>query len=266
MLPEIQRLVELQAADLRLAELRGRLNALPEQLAAIEKRVAGARQQIAAAKDALTTSLKDRKKYEIDVDTWKEKARKYRAQSFEVKTNEAYKALQHEIEHSEKQMAQAEDLLLERMVAGEEYERQVKAAERALAEIERAAETERQKLSAEQSALRQDAEARESERQQIVPAIPENLLRNYENIARRRHGHGVALAEARDGACALCGMLITPHVVQELRRADCADLFQCETCTRILYYVERPPAAAAAPAAPSADVPPRAAEAPAGED
>src|SRR3990172_8099664 len=262
MFQKTQRLVELQAADLRLAELRGRLNALPQHWAAVEKRVAGARQQIAAAKDALTTSLKDRKKYEIDVDTWKEKARKYRAQSFEVKTNEAYKALQHEIEHSEKQMAQAEDLLLERMVAGEEYERQVKAAERALAEVERAAETERQKLSAEQSALRQDAEARESERQQIVPAIPETLLRSYENIARRRHG--VALAEARDGACALCGMLITPHVVQELRRADCADLFQCETCTRILYYVERPPAAAAAPAAPSADVPPRAAEAPAG--
>jgi len=264
MLPEIQRLVELQAADLRLTELRGRLNALPVQLAAIEKRVAGARQQIAAAKDALTTSLKDRKRYEIDVDTWNEKARKYRAQSFEVKTNEAYKALQHEIEHAEKEMSQAEDRLLERMVAGEEYERQLKAAESALAEVERAAETERQKLSAEQSALRQDAEARESERQQIVPAIPETLLRSYENIARRRHG--VALAEARDGACALCGMLITPHVVQELRRADCADLFQCETCTRILYYVERPPAAAAAPAAPSADVPPRAAEAPAGED
>jgi len=261
MLPDIQRLVELQAADLRLAELRGRLNALPEQLAAVEKRVTDARQQIATAKDALTTSLKDRKKYEIDVDTWKEKARKYRAQSFEVKTNEAYKALQHEIEHSEKQMAEAEDRLLERMVAGEEYERQVKAAERALAEVERAADAERQKLNAEQTALRHDVEGRESERQQIVPAVPETLLHSYEAIARRRHG--VALAEVRGESCALCGMLITPHVVQELRRADCTELFQCETCTRILYYVERPAAAAAAPA--SADVPPRAAEAPAGE-
>ena len=99
MLPDIQRLIELQAVDLRLAELRARLNALPEQLAAVEKRVAAARQQIAAAKEALTTSLKDRKKYEIDVDTWKEKARKYRQQGSEVKTNEAYRALQHEIDH-----------------------------------------------------------------------------------------------------------------------------------------------------------------------
>ena len=145
MLPEIQRLVELQAVDLRLAEVRSRLNALPEQLAAIEKRVAAARQQIAAAKDDLTTSIKDRKKYEIDVDTWKEKARKYRQQGSEVKTNEAYKALQHEIEHAEKESAQAEDRLIERMVAGEDFERQVKAAEHVLAEIDHAAQADRQK-------------------------------------------------------------------------------------------------------------------------
>jgi predicted nucleic acid-binding Zn-ribbon protein len=263
MLPEIQRLVELQAADLRLAELRAKLGALPQQLAAIEKRVADARQQISSAKDALTASLKARKTYEMDVDSWREKARKYREQSFEVKTNEAYKALQHEIEHAEKEMAQAEDRLLERMVAGEEFERQLKAAERALAEVERTAEAERQKLNAEQSDLRRDVEGREAERQQIVPAVPETLLRSYENIARRRHG--VALAEVRDGSCAMCGMLITPHVVQELRRADCTELFQCETCTRILYYIERPAAAAAAPAAVPGDVPPQAAEAPADE-
>ena len=244
MLPDIQRLIDLQAVDLRLAELRGRLNALPEQLAAVEKRVAAGRQQIAAAKEALTTSLKDRKKYEIDVDTWKEKARKYRQQGSEVKTNEAYKALQHEIEHAEKEAAQAEDRLLERMVSGEEFDRQVKAAERAFVEIERATESDRQTLGAEQASLRADAAEREAERKTLVAAVPENLLFNYEGIARRRHG--VALAEIRSESCGMCGMLITPHVVQELRRPDNTALFHCETCTRILYYIERAPAAAAA--------------------
>jgi predicted nucleic acid-binding Zn-ribbon protein len=73
---DIQRLIALQALDLHLAELHTRLKALPEQLAAVEKQIAAGRQQLAAAKEALTASLKDRKKYEIDVDTWKEKARK----------------------------------------------------------------------------------------------------------------------------------------------------------------------------------------------
>ena len=255
MLPDIQRLAELQAVDLRLADLRARLNALPGQAADIEKRVAAGKQQVAAAKEALTGSLKDRKKYEIDVESWKEKARKYRQQGSEVKTNEAYRALQHEIEHAEKETAQAEDRLLERMVAGEEFERQVKAAERAFVEAERAAEIERQKLAAEQAALRSDAAEREAERKVLVATIPEDLLRTYEGIARRRNG--LALAEVRGDSCGMCGMLVRPHVVQELRRAESSELFQCETCTRILYYVERAPAAAAAA--------PKAAEAPASD-
>jgi predicted nucleic acid-binding Zn-ribbon protein len=237
---QTQRLVHLQALDTRLAELRSRLQAIPAQLAAADARIGAARQQIASAKEALTTSLKDRKKYEIDVDSWKEKARKYRDQSFEVKTNEAYKALQNEIQHAETQVAQAEDRLLERMVAGEEYERQVKAAERSVIAVESEAQTERQKIQTEQASLQQELQTKEAERREIALTIPENLLGTYEKVAARRHGIG--LAEVRDQTCTLCGVRIRPHVFQELGRSESGEIFQCESCTRILYYVE-PPAA-----------------------
>jgi predicted nucleic acid-binding Zn-ribbon protein len=238
---QIQRLVHLQVLDVRLAELRNRLHAIPAQLAAADARVSNTRQQIAAAKEALTASLKDRKKYEMDVDSWKEKARKYRDQSFEVKTNEAYKALQHEIQHAENQVAQAEDRLLERMVAGEEYERQVKAAERSVNVVESEAQAERQKIQAEQGSLQQELQAKEAERREIASEIPEDLLHTYETIASRRHGIGVA--EVRDEACSLCGVRVLPHVFQELRSSDFHEISQCESCTRILYYVEPPVAA-----------------------
>ena len=247
--PQIQRLVNLQVLDARLAELRNRLQAIPAQIAALDTRVSAARQQIAAAKEALTTSLKDRKKYEMDVDSWKEKARKYRDQSFEVKTNEAYKALQHEIQHAETQVAQAEDRLLERMVAGEEYERQVKAAERSVTAVESEAQAERQKIQSEQASLQQELQAKEGERQEIASEVPADLLTTYERIASRRHGIG--LAEVRDESCRVCGMRIPPHVFEELRRGGAAEIFQCESCNRILYYVE-PPAGAPPEAEPKA--------------
>ena len=239
--PQIQRLVQLQALDLRSAELRNRLQGIPAQIAALEARVNAARQQIAAAKEALTASLKDRKKYEMDVDSWKEKARKYRDQSFEVKTNEAYKALQHEIQHAETQVAQAEDRLLERMVAGEEYERQVKAAERSVVTVETEAQAERQKIQAEQDSLQKELQAKEAERSEILPGISEQLRETYERVAGRRHGIG--LAEVRDESCRVCGMRIPPHVYQQLRENASQETFQCESCNRILYYVE-PPAGA----------------------
>jgi len=237
---QIQRLVHLQALDLRLAELRKGLEAIPAQIAAVDARTGEARHQIASAKEALTTSLKDRKKYEMDVDSWKERARKYRDQSFEVKTNEAYKALQHEIQHAEGELAQAEDRLLERMVAGEEYERQVKAAERSVTAVESEAQKERQKIESEQASLRTELAAKEAQRRGIASEIPAQLLETYERVAVRRHGIG--LSQVRDEACSACGVRIRPHVFQELRRGDFHEIEQCETCSRILYYLE-PPAA-----------------------
>jgi hypothetical protein len=35
-------------------------------------------------------------------------------------------------------------------------------------------------------------------------------------------------------------MRIPPHVFQELRRSDLHEIYQCESCARILYYVEPP--------------------------
>ena len=240
MLPKIQRLVELQTTDARLAELRSRLAAFPQRLAEIDGRLQAARQRVTAAKEALTKSLKDRKTFEMDVESWKEKTRKYKEQSFAVKTNEAYKALQNEAQHAEKEVSQAEDRLLERMVSGEEFDRQVKAAERELSSIEREVAAEKQKVEAERAELQKDLEAKTTERQNEITSIPEDLFAEYERIAR--HRHGIGLAAVRDEACSQCGVRIRPHVFQKLRR-DEDEIFECETCTRILYYVEPPPSA-----------------------
>jgi uncharacterized protein len=252
MRPEIKSLVELQSVDIRLAELRASLEALPKQLAETEKQLIDARQNLASAKEALKASTKDRKTFEMDVEAWKEKARKYRDQSLAVKTNDAYKALQHEIQYAETEVAQAEDRLLERMVAGEDFDRQIKAAEQAIVGVERMALASRQEIKAKQTALQQELAAKQAERQQKIAAVPEELYKVYERVAGRRNHIGVA--PVREEACTLCGVRIRPHVFQELRREDCTDIFQCETCTRILYYVEPEPAAAAGGPAESANV------------
>lgn len=240
--PSIRHLIELQNIDLRLNELGALLAGFPKRLAEVDARVEGVRKQLAAAREALTTSLKDRRKYEIDVEQWKEKVRKYKDQSYEVKTNEAYKALQHEIQSAEAEIAKAEDRLLERMVAGEEYERQAKAAERNLKEVEAAAQADRQRIQAEQAAAQGEFERDTTERQQAMAAIPEDLLDLYQRIARRHNG--VALAEVRDETCTMCRVRIRPHVYQELRREGSQEIFHCESCTRILYCSEQPVAQA----------------------
>src|SRR5579863_8882175 len=254
--PHLKSLIELQAVDFRLIGIRERLSRFPKRLAEVEGRVTAARQKVTAAKEALLTGQKERKTYEMDVEQWKERAKKYRGQSGEVKTNEAYKALLHEIQNAEDEVAKAEDRLLERMVSGEEYDRQVKAAEAALRGIEASASKERQAIHAEYNATQKELAAAEAVRAAAIATVPEELVDHYERIAKR-HG-GIALAEIRGEGCGQCGVHIRPHVIQQLQRDSNEGFFHCETCTRILYYADHSaaPGPTAASAVASAGDPP----------
>ncbi len=241
----LQNLIELQNVDLQLLDVRGRLAKFPQKLAEVETRVAAAKADLDASKAAQLATIKDRKKYELDVEQWRDRVRKYRDQTSQVKTNEAYRALQHEVELAEQEISKAEDRLLEQMVAGEEYDRRIKASEKKLKEVEDVARAERSKIESEKAAAEKELAQFSAERQTALAGIPENLLDHYERIVKKHNG--VALAEVRDEKCGACGMIIRPHVIQEMRRSDSDKLFHCETCTRILYYVE--PSISSAPSA-----------------
>ena len=63
---------------------------------------------------------------------------------------------------------------------------------------------------------------------------------------RVAHGRrGIALAEAKGGLCTVCHVRMRPQTFNEVRRND--GIHQCESCTRILYYVQPPAAAAPQP-------------------
>src|SRR5271155_3765299 len=144
----IPRLVELQRVDHQVAALRTELDTFPRRIQEADAQLASAKAAVASAKEAQTHDLTERKKIEFDVQQWKDRAKKYRDQSGAVKTNEAYKALQHEIANAESEMANAEDRQLTAMVAGEEAERRVRKAEADLRESEQAVNAERKHIQA----------------------------------------------------------------------------------------------------------------------
>ena len=237
--------MQLQEVDTRLNAVRARVATFPQRLAEVNARLAAGKAQLEKGKESHSTALKDRKKHELDVEQWKEKARKYRDQAYQVKTNEAFKALQHEAEMAEAEIAKSEDRLLEQMVSSEQYDRQVKSAEKSFKLVEDEVNAQRARIEGEKAEAEKELAGFEAERAKAVAVIPEDLVDHYQRIAKK-HG-GVAVAAIRGEACGACGAHIRPHVFQELSREDNPELYHCELCTRILYYIE-PPAAAEATA------------------
>jgi len=234
--PAIPQLLELQRLDQVIASSRADLDSLPKQLREAEAKLNGARTAVTTAKEGNTQALTLRKKLELDVEEWKSRAKKYREQSSSVKTNEAYKALQHEIANAEGEASKAEDQVLEQMMALEDVERRVKHAEADLREAEAAINAEKKQMQAQYGEKKKHMEAAMAERAEIAKKVPEELLELYTRVEKKHPGS--AMAEARDEQCRACGVRVLPHVLQLLKSEADEEVFRCETCGRILYSLE----------------------------
>jgi predicted nucleic acid-binding Zn-ribbon protein len=234
--PAIPQLLELQRLDQIIASSRAELDALPKQLREADAKLNGARSAVTTAKEALTQALAHRKKLELDVEQWKIRAKKYREQSSSVKTNEAYKALQHEIANAEAEASKVEDAVLEQMMALEDVERRVKHVEADLRESDQAIAAEKKQMQVQYGEKKKRMEAAAAERAEIAKKVPEELLTLYARVDKRHPGS--AMAEAKDEQCRACGVRVLPHVLQMLKTETDEEVFRCETCGRILYTLE----------------------------
>jgi uncharacterized protein len=234
--PAIPHLIELQAVDHRIAAVRAELETFPKRVMEADAKLNGARTALAAAKEAHSSKLKERKKFELDAQQWKERAAKYRDQSSAVKTNEAYRALQHEIATAEGEVAKAEDAQLEAMMAIEEAEGQVRHAEADLKEFEKLVAGDLHKIQALNTEKKKELNAALAEREKVIATVPQDLRELYDRVAKRHHG--TAMARVRDEQCGGCGMRILPHIIQELRLESNEEIYRCETCGLILYTLD----------------------------
>jgi uncharacterized protein len=239
--PAIPHLIELQQVDHNIGALRAEIESYPKRIQEADSKLSGARAAVAAAKEAHTNALKERKKFELDVDQWKDRARKYRDQSGAVKTNEAYKALLHEIANAEAEVAKAEDRQLDVMMSGEEFERRVRHAEADLKEAETSVAADRKEIHARYDEKQKLLKVALAERERIAVPVPKDLLELYERIAKRHNG--TAMAQVRDDQCRGCGMRVLPHIIQELRQETNEEIYRCEMCGLILYTLDPIPVA-----------------------
>src|SRR5216683_8304713 len=157
MLPDVDNLLLLQEADREIRRLNDEVAALPKRVAAIEAKLAGTKAILESAKAAIKADDAAHRKFEIAIQDLHQKISKYRDQSLDVKTNEQYRALLHEIQFAEKDIRLNEDRILEVMVNVEARDKEVKAAEAELkaetAEIEKEKEDARKVTAEDQKKL-----------------------------------------------------------------------------------------------------------------
>jgi predicted nucleic acid-binding Zn-ribbon protein len=231
MLPEIENLLRLQDADKEIRRLQDEVAELPKRVAAIERKLASTKLELEKAQTAVKADEAARRKHEITISDLRGKISKYRDQSLDVKTNEQYKALLHEIQFAEKEIAATEDKILELMVNAEARDKQVKAAQ---AELKaEAAEIEKEKEDARKRTAEDEQQLSEwhAKRDQMRANVGEDLLRHYERVSKFR---GSGISEVRDHKCMACQVMLRPQTYNEVRTGQ--QTVVCDSCQRVLYF------------------------------
>ena len=232
MTEEIEQVTRLQSLDLRIAELEREIATLPKHITQIEKVLDSHLRRLEADRAALAGNQKERKRLEDDGKEEGQKISKLKDQMLGAKTNEQYRAFQHEINFCEEAIRKAEDRILDLMAEAEPLDLNVKKAEAALREEKQQVEAETVRARERTTVDQKQLEQLRAERKGLVASLKPQTHSAYERI--RKKWHGVAVAEASEGRCSACHMVLRPQFFQDLRHST--QVMFCESCGRILYY------------------------------
>ena len=229
MLQGVQALLELSRVDVHIAELEDEKSGLPAARAALLQEREKGLAAVEAAQAAVIAAEQEQRRYEAAVADREALVKKLEGQQFQIKTNDAYKVLLHEIDQARAGISDAETKILEAM---EQIESARPALERARATAkgteDRAAQQE-QVFADREKSLDQTLGNLRRDRAALAGGVEPPLLARYDRIAGRRRP---AVAIADKGRCMGCHVGLPPQLLLEMRRG--VGLHTCSNCQRIL--------------------------------
>jgi predicted nucleic acid-binding Zn-ribbon protein len=238
MLPDLERLIQLQRLETTIADAKVAIAQHPQKLAALDTRLAEAKAAVESVKEQQKTNHDRRRELEKDVALYQGRLTKFKDQLMAVKTNREYQAMQHEIATAQGDLGSVEEKVLERMLEADDLTAAAKRAEATLAAQSREIELEKkalnQELTSTETALKESTEARAT----LVKALEPRLVALFEQVAKVRKGVAVCSA-TRDGLCSVCHVRVRPSLFQQIRHND--SIVQCDSCQRVLYWIPPPP-------------------------
>src|SRR5437762_10470748 len=125
---DLKQLIRLQTIDLAIQQLRTRIDKFPGISKALDEKLRSAQAALESIKERAKSNQGNRKKLESEISSIESKISKYRDQMMAVKTNDEYRALQHEIEHAQNAIRKIEDEVLNWMMDAESSQVDIKAA------------------------------------------------------------------------------------------------------------------------------------------
>ncbi len=230
--PQIEKLLIVQDRDIALQKIEQELARIPQERAAIEALITAEAANIEAASHALKEKEVERHELDTEVQAKEGAVARFRTQQLEVKKNDEYRALTHQIEQSEQEIAELEEREIGLMLEIDET-REAFEAEKAIIEA-RIVEQKKQitLLGEREQNLKDSIEAAKADVEAARGDADENFLGHYDRVKNLcKRPPYVAPIEAHK--CGGCHLRVSNEVSSGALVAGEPSF--CDQCARMVY-------------------------------
>lgn len=232
MLPIIEGLLVLQDRDRRLIRLRAELETVAPQRTLLRGKSTQAQAALDEAKKRLSTAEGERKALEQEAATLRQRIQKLQAEQQATRSNDQYKAFQHQIESNESDIRRLEDREIDLMEQVERLTREFQAANGVAAAQRKETEQQVADVDAREANLKAELAAVTTQREQQAASLDPAAVTRYERILKTR-GDNVLVGVHRQ-TCGGCHVKLPTQFFLQAKAQ--VDLVNCTNCGRLLYY------------------------------
>ncbi|MFP4673371.1 MAG: zinc ribbon domain-containing protein [Opitutales bacterium] len=230
--PQIEKLLVVQDRDATLQKTEQQLARVPHEKTAAEARIKEEEEKLESARRLLQAKEVERKDLENEAGAKENALVRFRNQQLEVKKNDEYRALTHEIEATQAEIGRIEEreieLLMEMDEIGKELEALKAASEEKIAEQRRQIERVREREKNLEGSVREQRNALEQARAEVDA----RFLEEYDRV-RKQAKRPPYVAPIEDHKCGGCHLRVSNEVATGSR--DVEDPVFCDQCGRMIY-------------------------------
>lgn len=231
--PEIEQLLILQDRDTRLFNIEQSLKSIPLERGKYKKKIAEEEAATAAAHQQLKALEVRRKNLDNDVKSAEEQVIKYKNQQLQVKKNDEYQALIHEIETTEAKISELEESEIGLMLEIDEATEQFNADKAQRAEHIQLFTDELETLDDREQTMKGQIDQAQADVAAAAKECKQQYLDAYARVKRRRPKPPYA-APIEDHKCGGCHLKVSSDTVSATRQKN--EPVHCENCGRIVYW------------------------------
>ncbi len=234
-------LYQLQEHDLELLSIREKIRAIPVQIAQLAEGVKRYEEEIAVKSAELEEKEKGQRAKNAELEMNAVQREKYRTEQRTVTSNEAYTALERQIEFLDSKDEETEDAILALMEESDQVKEALAKLEAAVSREIKKTDVRTQELEEKLHALKTERDEKLKHRKTFLPKVDEKLKSEYHRWMKARLSNRSKTAQTKigfvalvkRGTCGSCRIALQPQTLKEAEKYQ--EPVYCSNCKRLLY-------------------------------